>query len=78
MGGGRRGVGESRLPRAPQCGDFYCGAPALCTHARKGGPRAPSPAQGGATAPRRLAGALRHARTAGLPGCHPPSPDPVP
>lgn len=56
MGGGRRGVGEPRLPRAPQCGDFYCGAPALRTHARKGGPRAPSPAQGGATAPRRLAG----------------------
>lgn len=48
-------MGEPRLPRAPQCGDFYCGAPALRTHAREGGPRAPSPAQGGAKAPRRLA-----------------------
>ena len=37
MGGGRRGVGEPRLPRAPQCGDFYCGAPALRTHARTQG-----------------------------------------
>lgn len=49
------GVGEPRLPRAPQCGDFYCGAPALSTHAGEGGPRAPSPTQGGAEAPRRLA-----------------------
>lgn len=48
-------MGEPRLPRAPQCGDFYCGAPALRTHAREGGPRAPSPAQGGAKTPRRLA-----------------------
>lgn len=79
MGGGRRGVGEPRLPRAPQCGDFYCGAPALRTHARtQGRPASALPGTGRGHGAEAAGGALRHARTAGLPGCHPPSPDPVP
>lgn len=71
-------MGEPRLPHAPQCGDFYCGAPALRTQARKEGPRAPSTAKGGATAPRRLAAPCVTRIPRGLPDCHPPSPDPAP
>lgn len=73
------GVGEPRLPRAPQCGDFYCGAPALRTHARtRGRPASALPDTGRGQGAEAAGCTLRHARTAGLPGCHPPSPDPAP
>lgn len=45
--------GEPRLPRAPQCGDFCRGAPALRTHA------APAPTQGRPRHSNHAAGASR-------------------
>lgn len=80
MGGGRREERSGGAPASPRSAmrGFLLRrprAPHACTQGR---PASALPGTGRGHGAEAAGGALRHARISGLPGCHPPSPDPVP
>lgn len=76
-GGGRRRGGAPASPRSAMRG-FLLRRP-RAPHARtRGRPASALPGTGRGQGAETTGCTLRHARTAGLPGCHPPSPDPAP